>query len=151
MATYTGTRAASGVEPIYNAVGDVTVVSTFALSVALATNDLLNMVNLPSGAYIIDVVLSTDALDTNAASTIAYDVGDSNSATRYISNKAQGNNAALAPYHMDQAAGLGYQTGANSGDTTVVVKVHTGPATGATSGTVRLAVTYNVQAKSATS
>lgn len=151
MTTYTADREAAGVEPIQNAIGDITVFGVFALSAALATGDLIQMMTLPANAYVTDVALATDALDTNGSSTIAYDVGDSNAAARYISDKVQPNDAALGPYHMDQKGGLGYKIGTNAGDNVVVVKVHTGPATGATSGQVVLAVTYNMQGKTATS
>lgn len=151
MATYTADRATPGVEAITNAAADTTVVAVFALTAALATNDIIQMMSVPSGAYICDVILATDALDTNAASTISYDVGDSNAAQRYIAAKAQGNNVALPPYHMDQKNGLGYKTGANSGDTLIEVKVHAGPATGATSGQVVLAVRYSMAARTPSS
>lgn len=150
MTTYTADRMASGVEPVQNATGDVCVIAVFSLTAALAANDIIQMMKLPALAYVSDVVLATDALDTNVASTIAYDIGDSNSAARYVSDKAQGNNAALPPYHLDQKGGLGYQIGTNTGDNTIQVKVHTGPATGATSGQVVLAVTYSMQSKTPT-
>jgi len=149
MATYTADRKGSGVQAIQNVTGDTTVVAVYNLAGALALNDLIQMADLPTGAYIVDVVLAADALDTNATSTLAYDVGDSNSATRYINNKTQGNNTALGPYHMDQKGGLGYKIGTNAGDNTIVVKIRVGPATAATTGQVVLAATYSMQAKTA--
>jgi|SRR5579863_292194 len=142
MTTYNATREQGGVEPVQNATGDITVVSTFALTQALAVNDIINMLDVPLNAVVTEVNLSADELDTNAAATIAYDVGDSNSAQRFIAAAAQSNGVALAPTRMNVAAGLGYQY---TSRTTIQVKVHTGPATGATSGTVRLAVTYSMQ------
>ena len=151
MTTYTADLEAAGVQPVQNATGDVTRVAIFALTAAFGLNDLVKMLTLPANAYVVDVVIGTDAaLDTNATSTISYDVGDSNAAQRYIAAKAQGNNVPLPPYHMDQAAGLGYQIGTNTGDNVVVVKIHAAPATGATSGNLRVAVTYGFQTRTPT-
>lgn len=143
MTTYSGTKQATGIQPKFIERGEIKVCSSFALSAALVLNDVVQMVTLPVGATVTSVLLSTDtALDTNASSTIAYSVGDGGSATRYISAKAQGNNIPLAPYAMDQAAG--HQFVITSSTNVIQVKVSTGPATGATTGTMRLTVGYSM-------
>lgn len=147
MATYNASKQAAGIEPKYLQAGLIAVSSVFALTAAFGLADLVNMVTVPSGATIIDTILSSDtALDTNATSTISYDVGDSNAAQRYVAAKAQGNDLPLAPYHMDQAPGHQYKTGTNAGDTTLVVKIHAAPATGAATGNLRLTVLYSMDA-----
>jgi hypothetical protein len=150
--TYTGTHAAAGVQPVFLPTGDITVFSSYALTGALVINDIINMMVLPPGVTVRSVLLSSDtALDTNGTAQLAYDVGDGASATRYIANKVQGNNTALAPYSMDQPSGHQYVIGTNAGDTVIKVKVRAAPATAATTGTIRLSVTYRMQSELATS
>lgn len=150
MTAYTATMAQAGVAAVQNHVGTTSVISTFALTAALAANDTITMMNIPINAIITDVAISTDtALDTNASSTIAYDVGDGSSANRFIAALAQGNNVALPITHMTKSTGLGYQyttSGAENPLPQIIVTVHTGPATGATSGTLRVLVAYSMQA-----
>lgn len=122
--------------------GTLNVSSVFALSAALAINDVITMMNLPVGANIVDVIISSDtALDTNGASTLSYQVGDAGNATRYITTHVQGNNIPMAPYHMDQASGCWVVT---AGNTQVLIKVQAAPATGATTGNLRCTVVYNM-------
>lgn len=150
--TYVGTRAVKGVEPIAHIEGSVTaVISTFALSAAFVINDVVQMATIPTGAYITDVVLSTDtALDTSATGLIRYQVGDSNSANRYFTATINpGNNVPLSAVHAQ--AGIGYQIGTNTGDNLIQVTIQTAPGTGATTGTMRCLIEYSMEAITATS
>lgn len=145
MTHYTGATGASKVQPgvttKFLPCGAMEIQSVFKLTAALATNDIIDFLPLPAGFNVSDMILSSDtALDTNATSTLSYDIGDSNAAQRYVAAKAQSNNAALAPYHMDQSGGSQYQIGTNTGDNMVQAKIHAGAATGATSGNLRLTV-----------
>lgn len=144
MATYTATRALSGVEPIFHAGGVVAAYSTFALTAALSSGDKVILLSVPPYSNMIDTILSTDALDTGTAGTITYDVGDSASSTRYMSAVGtNGNNATLKCQHMNVAAGLGYNIGTATTVTQLVLTVHASPATGATSGNIYFAAIYS--------
>lgn len=144
MATNYTTQASKAVlPPRFVHAGQIQVSSVFALTAALAVNDVITMAQLPIGAVVMDVIISTDtALDTNAGgSTISFQVGDQGSATRYIGTKTQGgNNVPLVPYHMDQQGGHQYRVDATSNQ--LLVKVQAGPATGATTGNLRVSVSY---------
>jgi len=149
MTAYYGTLGQPNSAVLQNHAGNMTVVSTFALTAAFAIGDTITMCFLPDNAVVTNVKIATDtALDTNAASTIAYDVGDAGSANRFIAAVAQGNNIPLPITSSLFSATLGYQYTTSAGETknAIIVTIHTAPATGATTGTLRLAVDYSMQA-----
>lgn len=149
MTAYLGTLAQPGVNAVQNVAGDVTMVSTFALTAALALNDTITMMNVPENAIITGLRFWTvQALDTNGTSTLAFDVGDGTTANRFIAALAQGNDVPV-PITNLKAAAIGFQyttSGAENPLPQIIVTVHTGPATGATTGTLGVAVTYCMQA-----
>ena len=144
MATnYTTQASKATANPKFIEVGQIQVCSVFALSAALAINDDITMLKLPIGAVVCDVCISSDAaLDTNAASTLSFQVGDQTMANRYITTHLQGNNQAMAPYHMDQASGHQYVADATSN--LVQIKVQAAPATAAVTGNLRLTIEYSM-------
>jgi len=144
MATnYTTQASKATANPKFLEAGQCQVCSVFALSAALAINDVINMLTLPIGATVCDVCISSDtALDTNAASTLAFQVGDQGNATRYIATHVQGNNIPMAPYHMDQAGGHQYKADATSN--IIQIKVQAAPATAAAAGNLRLTIEYSM-------
>ena len=149
MATYTGTRAISGVQPVSHHGGVVAVLSTFSLTAALAANDIINMLTIPRYAVVLDMILGTGvALDTNATSTIAYDVGDATTDNLYFDNLTQGNNIPLPLTHMTKALAIGTQY---TVDTNIKITLEASAATGATAGTIYLCAVYSMDAITATS
>jgi hypothetical protein len=149
MTAYFGTLGQPNSAVLQNVTGSSVRVSTFALTAALALNDTITMCYLPDNAVVLDVAIATDtALDTNAASTIAYDVGDAGSANRFIAAVAQGNNIPLPITASTLSATMGYQYTTSGAETknAIIVTVHTAPATGATTGTLRLKISYSMQA-----
>lgn len=116
----------------------VSVYKTYTFTAAPSAADVVEMVKVPSGAIVTNVVLGADDLDTNGSPTIVLDVGDGSDTDRFIdgatSAQAGGTSAALA----GTAGSFGYQY---SSDDTIDITVQAGPATGAT-GTVRLLVEY---------
>src|SRR5215472_3646914 len=150
MTTYTASRGLSGVEPVFHAGGAVAVYSTFALTAALTSGDKVILLSVPQYSTMIDTILSTDTLDTGTSGGIAFDVGDSASSTRYISNVKTAASASLAPTHMNVAAGLGFQVNTATTQTQLVLTVHASPATGATSGNIYFAAVYSNDAITAT-
>lgn len=136
MATLLGTKAIATVSARLG-LGLVEVISEYALGAALALNDVLEMVKVPKGARIFDGWLNVPDLDTNGSPAIILSVGDGGSTARYLSASNIGQAGGFARFAV--AAGFGYTYTAND---TVDILVATGPATGATSGTLTLALRY---------
>lgn len=116
----------------------VTVYSEYAIAAALVINDRIRMVKVPKGATVIGAMLGADDLDTNGAPTITLDVGDDGTSDRFIAASTIGQTGA-APASAIVKAGFGY---AYPADDTIDILVKAAPATGAATGTLRLAVTY---------
>ncbi|CAG9255975.1 hypothetical protein [Paraburkholderia caribensis] len=112
-------------------------VMQFALTAALALNDVLTGPKLQKGSTVLDVLLVSSDLDTNGAPTITLDVGTGDSAQYFIaaSTVAQAGGVARASAVTAQPLTL-------TKDDTVDVTVHAAPATGAATGTVTLAVMF---------
>lgn len=112
------------------------VTGTFALGAALALNDVIKMCPVHKGVRVIDVVVSSDDLDTGTA--IMLTVGDTDGTPdpdRYITASNVGQAGGVA--RMNNGVGHHYRF-AEQG--TVDVTVSTGPTTGATSGSVKVTV-----------
>lgn len=143
MATFTATRAKNSA-PRAGTGGStqvITVVSEYAITAALALNDVIQMVKVPSGAQIVGMTLGATDLDTGGSPAIVLDVGDGDDTDRFIDGatvgQAGGSTSALA------VAGFGYTYTAED---TIDVLVQVAPATGATTGTITLRVDYMVDA-----
>jgi hypothetical protein len=94
---------------------------------------------LPAGARVLYSLLKASDLDTNGTPTIALNVGDAGSATRYFSASTVGQAGTASA--ATAAGGLDY---ANTSKTLVVIVPSTGVATGA-AGTVELTQFYVVE------
>jgi hypothetical protein len=116
------------------------VYATYTLTAALALNDVIQMVKIPKGATILNVVLTADDLDTNGSPAIVLDVGDGSDTDRFIdgSTIAQGGGITNG---MNVRTGFLYEYTAED---TIDVLVQVGPGTGATSGDIKLAVEYTM-------
>jgi len=112
--------------------------ASYSLTAALALNDVIDMFKVPAGARITGVTLKTSDLDTGGSPAIVLDVGDSGDTDRLIDGatvgQAGGTSSALV-----SSTGQFYQYTA---ETMISVLVQAAPATGATTGTVELSVTY---------
>jgi len=138
MATLTASKVASTVQP--RAGIDVTAVyATYTLTAALALNDVIEMVKVPTGATVLDVVLGSADLDSNATPLIALDVGDGSDTNRFISSSTIGQTGGVG--RLSNQVGLNYTY---SADDTIDILVSAAPATGATSGDVDLMVLYTM-------
>lgn len=138
MPTYRSPKVAPGVQPRHEPQGLLSVTGTYALAGALALNDIVEMVKLPRGAAVLDVVLTTDDLDTGGSPAIVLAVGDYGDAARFITGATIGQAGGLA------RAGTKAVPYVYSDDAIVTVKVTTGPATGAATGNVSLTVIYTM-------
>lgn len=143
MATYSSTTFTS--QPaIYprNAGETITVFAQYALTAALALNDVIRMLTVPAGCIIADAVLVADDLDTGGAPAITLDVGIAGADTDQL----------FAASTVAQAGGVvrptiatAFRDAATTADRTVQVLVKAGPATGATTGKIGLSVSYRAK------
>jgi hypothetical protein len=116
--------------------------ATYALAAALAANDIVQMMPLPAGFVPVDFILDSDDLDTGGSPTIALDVG-------LIDTNGNVGHEVFAASTVAQAGGVARPTATTAfriapsdSDRMVAIKVATGPATGATSGTIGLTMKY---------
>lgn len=140
--TFTSSQAASTINPrtCDNAVCSAS--GEYEITAALVISDVVQMVRVPAGATILEVTLATDDLDTGAAA-IVLDVGDGTTTDRFIDASLAAQVAANdVVSRINQVDGLNYKYTAED---TIDVIVATAPATGTTSGTIRLTVTYTMQ------
>lgn len=127
--------------PVANAGAGNVLQSTYTLTAALTLNQVIQMAPIPAGARITRVQLSTDDLDSNVSPAVVLAVGDTGSATRFISGSTVGQAGGVTS--LNQHGGHAYKYAAAD---TITVKVTTAPATGATSGTIVLTVGYQMDA-----
>lgn len=142
MATLTTSKVASTV--MSRAGNDLTAVfATYTLSAALALNDVIQMVKVPSGATILDMTLTSTDVDTNGTPTIVLDVGDGSDTDRFIDGTTIGQTGGTVRIGqgITTATHIGYNYTAED---TIDVLVQAGPATGAASGSVFLYVLYTM-------
>lgn len=139
MTTYasTNTGAANAVPGVGDGHGLKAVVGVFSLTAALAANDVIQSPTIPKGATIIDVIVSSTDLDTNGTPTITFDVGYSADADYFIAASTMPQTGGVARSSAPTAQPLTL-----TAKDTVNVTVKAGPATGATTGTVSIAVLF---------
>ena len=138
MATLSATTANG---PIYTqgmAGTPLVAFASYSVTAALALNDVIQMLKLPPRARVIGVALQTTDLDTGGSPAIVLDVGDTGDTDRLIDGATTGQSGGINTTIV-ASTGFGYQYTA---ETTISVLVQVAPATGATSGTINLAVTY---------
>lgn len=140
MATYKATgvdtnpvKAATGVQ-FTVAQG----VYTTSSGEALADSDVLNMVKLPKGARVIDVILTSADIDSNGSPAVVLDVGDSADADRFIDGSTIG-----------QAGGIERSNTSDpfftfTADGYINVTVVTAPATQVNDASIKLTVLYTM-------
>lgn len=136
--TYTADRADSAVQPRTH-IGLNHVSEVFTVDTALALNDVIEMVWVPEGAIIHDLVLSCEDLDTGTAA-ITLSLGDGDDADRYITDSDIGQAGGMA--RLENQGGHMHTYSAAD---TIDVTVSTGPDTGATDVDIRLSVFYSLQ------
>lgn len=133
MATFTTTKTAAGVQPR----GDVDLTSVtgeFAVPSGFATNDVVQMVKVPKGATIQEIIISSSA---GVGATANLSVGDTGNAARYVASTAF-TSASLA--RLGVHAGHGFVTTADGTIDVTAVSIAT-----PTAGTViRLTAIYTM-------
>ena len=113
---------------IYSVYGHYTLAGT-----SLVVNDVIQMVSVPIGARVIQVILDAGATD-NAGTSGALCVGDGNTAARYIST----NIPASQTGGIVRANVAGYDRTAYTVNDTIDIKVITAPQTGYTTSVLSM-------------
>jgi hypothetical protein len=119
--------------------GVLSVSAEYTVTAALALNDVIQMVKVPQNATVTEVVLSSTDLDTGGSPAIVLDVGDTGDTDRLIDGATIGQAGGLTRTNVHTGHFVTY-----SAETTISVLVQVAPATGATSGTIRLTVFYTM-------
>ena len=126
----------------------------YALSAALALNDIIVMGSLPQGCLPVDLILDSDDLDTGGSPAITLSVGILNAGQTDIDTTASGGAAWIAASTVAQAGGLVRPTTAAITRTPVStseqfwgIKVAAAPATGAATGTIGATLMYRAAVK----
>ena len=111
----------------------------FLVGTAFVVNDTVKLMPLAKGLAIVlqEWFLDVPDLDTNGSPTIALQLGDNDSAAKFLAANTVGQTGGLRDSMEDGVAGslpVSYAAGA---DKDLVLKVSTAPATGATAVTIR--------------
>jgi hypothetical protein len=104
-------------------------VGTYSVAAALVIDDVIQAIPVYAGETVVGLEVVATDLDTNGTPLITLDVGDGDTADRFIAASTVGQAGGSAKHDV----GVPYTYAA---DDTVDVKVKAAPATGATSGTV---------------
>lgn len=130
MATITATNAQANIAAKFLHAGVVAVESVYSIGAALSNGDVLQMVKVPSGAKVLDVMLVVDHQNSAAV----FNVGDGADVDRYIASRSISGVATL-----NTLVGLGYSYSAE--DTIDIQAVVT---TATAVGSLRLRVMYQL-------
>lgn len=119
----------------------------YSLAAALALNDIIEIGILPANARIVDGILDCDDLDTNGAPAITLDVGIMSGTVGDADTGRTVGTELFAASTVAQAGGMarttkGQRSVPTALDRSIGVKVAAAPATGATTGKIRLTVFY---------
>jgi hypothetical protein len=128
--------------------GDVVVNEyEYSLTGALVLNDIIEIGALPAFHQVVDVILVTDDLDTDASPAVKLDVGimsgtyGDNDGSRTCGNEFfAADTTAPAGGVARMTAKGGFRVDSVDYDRGIGVKVNTAPATGATTGKINLLV-----------
>lgn len=133
MATFKSDAVANDMGYIPFPQGDVGVrAGEYTISAALAAADVIQLVNINKGETVLGYFLEVPDLDTNGSPTITLDLGTDGDTDLFLDNS-----------NLGQAGGtsnLLVKPVTFAADGSIDLKVATGPATGATSGTIKLSV-----------
>ena len=139
MATTYTADAAQSYAPVpgHGLGGSLKVVTeTYEVSTALVINDVIEMVRVPKGAEVVDIILVTDDLDTGTALTL--DVGTGDDVDYFIAASTVGRAGGVARASEATAHPLTL-----SAEDTIDVHVSAAP-TGGGTGTVSLTVLFKL-------
>lgn len=142
MATVESTEVQAA-DPVQDRPGLIATSATVTLPATgdgTALNDVIQMVKVPNGARIIDVILGADDLDTDASPAIVLSVGDGADTDRFIAASTVAQAGGIA--RMNSAVGVDK---VYTADDTIDILIATAAATKA-GGDVTLTVLYQTTA-----
>lgn len=128
----------SGV-PARAGLGLCTVSATYALTAALALDDLIHMVKIPAGATLLDVILDVPDLDTDVSPALTLSVGYTGALEAFISQSTVGQAGGIV--HLSVPGGSQKLFAAED---TIQISATAAPATGAATGTLNLTAIYTM-------
>jgi hypothetical protein len=146
MTTYSSTPVTNNQQaPSHGLYGDLkSYTASVTTTAAVTTADTLNLCYLPKNAVIWGFECKATQMDTNGSPTLAWNVGDSGSATRFFAATTVGRTATPQWKNETDAtathSGVGFQT---TGLTLVTAVPSANPATGA-AGTFSFNVYYTL-------
>lgn len=136
MATLTTSKVASTVQA--RAGIDITsVTGSYSVSSNLAANDVIQMVKIPAGATVLEIIASASA---SIGATATAEIGDGSDTDRFVTSGTFGQGAASLT-RLNAATGNGYTYTAED---TIDIKILT-MATPATGATITLTAIYTMQ------
>ena len=141
MATFNSDKIIGNVPLAHHGMGGTlkTAFATVAVTSGIVTTDTINFFDLPAGARVVFAVLEADDLDSNGTPTIAINVGDAGSASRYFSASIVAQAGTLST--AIAAAGAGFS---NTTKTRVTGALSANPATGV-AGNIYLTMFYIIE------
>lgn len=139
--TYTSNYAAPGYFAAGHGCGNDLKFATgsYALTGALVVNDVIQMVKVPAGATVLDVLLVAGDLDTGGSPALTLHVGYGGDPDYWVVSSTVGQAGGLARASAATAVPLTF-----TAEDTIDVLVAVAPATGATTGTIYLTVYYTM-------
>lgn len=120
--------------PVLGAVDQIWDHSEYTFGAAPVVNDVVRSIPVVAGARVLEVILSSTDLDTDATPAIVLAVGDGSDEDRFITASTAGQGGGVE--RLNNIAGHGYEYTA---DDTIDIKVTTAPDTGVV-GTVKVSV-----------
>lgn len=141
MATFTSTQAASTYFAAGHGAGNDVKFATgsYAITAALAAADIIQMCKVPAGATVLDVHAVVPDLDTHGTPTITLHIGYGGDNDYWVSGSTTGQTGGVIRATATTSVPLAF-----TAEDTIDITVGTGPATGATSGTLYLTVFYSM-------
>ncbi len=139
MATTTSSQVASGIPLPHSPAANVLMVAHVSHAIAtteLDAADVIQMVKVPKGAVVVDVLLVSTDVDTDASPAVVFDVGDGGDADYFIDGSTIGQAGGAVRSNISTAKPRTYTV-----DDTIDVTVATAAATAA-AGTLSLTVFY---------
>lgn len=139
--TYTSNYAASTYFAAGHGAGNDVKFATgsYALTAALVVDDIIQMVKVPAGATVFDILMKVPDLDTGGSPAITLDVGYGGDDDYWVAASTAGQAGGLVRATAATAAPLTFTS-----EDTIDIHVDTAPATGATTGTIYLTVFYSM-------
>ena len=137
--TTTSTQVATGITAKHSSLSGHVVADTVSHSVTTAElqlNDVIQMVKVPKGATVLDVILVSTDIDTNGSPAVVLAVGDGDDNDYYVTGSTIGQAGGIVRSNALTAKPKTY-----TADDTIDVTVTTAAATAAT-GTISLTVLF---------